>query len=176
MSTNLVTRYRESFYRETAAGMYKGALFPIAHFIIEVPWVIGLSFLVSVCPQRPAALIGLIRFEVGKMFRFSTVTRIRGHPPFPMQAVSLLYFTVNFNTDADRFFLFWLATLLVYLLCVAKSLMLSLLMPNHQVLMILFGLTQNMWWYVVEERYFLSRVSQWLCLHCVGGGPHRISW
>ncbi len=62
------------------------------------------------------------------------------------QAVSLLYFTVNFNTDADRFFFFWLATVLVYWMCIAKSLMLCLLMPNHQVLMIVFGLTQNLWW------------------------------
>jgi hypothetical protein len=47
MNTSLITRYRESFYRETASGTYKGALFPIAHFLIEIPWIIGLSLLVS---------------------------------------------------------------------------------------------------------------------------------
>ncbi len=43
MNTSLVTRYRESFYRETASGTYMGFLFPVAHFLIEIPWLIGLS-------------------------------------------------------------------------------------------------------------------------------------
>jgi hypothetical protein len=51
MNTSLITRYRETFYRETASGTYKGALFPIAHFLIEIPWLVGLSLLVrAVCP------------------------------------------------------------------------------------------------------------------------------
>jgi hypothetical protein len=74
-------------------------------------------------------------------------------PPWPpsahfstFQAVSLLYFTVTFNADADRFFFFWFSSYLLYVMGISMSLMLSLLMPNHQVLMILFGVTQNMWW------------------------------
>jgi hypothetical protein len=63
-----------------------------------------------------------------------------------VQSVSLSYFLVNFNPDADRFFFFWLATVLLYVMGISMSLMLSLLMPNHQVLMILFGISQNMWW------------------------------
>lgn len=57
MNCSLVTRYRESFYRETASGTYKGALFPVAHFLIEIPWLIGLSLLVCalVHPPMPQA-------------------------------------------------------------------------------------------------------------------------
>ena len=55
MNCSLVTRYRESFYRETASGTYKGALFPVAHFLIEIPWLVGLSLLVR-CSAAPLAL------------------------------------------------------------------------------------------------------------------------
>ncbi len=65
--------------------------------------------------------------------------------------MSLSYFLVNFNTDADRFFFFWLATLLLFIMAIAMSLMLVLLMPNHQILMILFGISQNLWWCVKPE-------------------------
>ncbi len=46
MNSSLVSRYRESFYRETASGTYKGFLFPVAHFLIEIPWLLGLGLMV----------------------------------------------------------------------------------------------------------------------------------
>ena len=75
-----------------------------------------------------------------------------GVVPSRAQAVSISYFLVGFDSAADRFFMFWFAAFLLYLVCVANSIMMSLLMPNHQILMIFFGLTQNQWWYVAVSR------------------------
>jgi hypothetical protein len=68
--------------------------------------------------------------------------------PLSRQTISVSYFLVGFSLDADRFFFLTLATYFLFVMLIAKSLFLSLAMPNHQVLMIAFGVLQNLWWYV----------------------------
>jgi hypothetical protein len=40
---------------------------------------------------------------------------------------------VGFSSDADRFFFFWLATFLLYMVAIAMALMGTFLFPNHLV-------------------------------------------
>ena len=39
MNATLITRIRESFYRETSSNTYHGALFPIAYLLVELVWL-----------------------------------------------------------------------------------------------------------------------------------------
>ena len=60
----------------------------------------------------------------------------------------MAYFLVGFSTDAWRYFMFTLSSYLLYVMLICNGLMLTLLLPNHQVFMILFGMSQSFWWYV----------------------------
>ena len=63
-----------------------------------------------------------------------------------VQVISVAYFLVDFSNDAWRFFLLALAAFLLWVMLICKSLFLTFSMPNHQLLMIAFGISQNMWW------------------------------
>jgi hypothetical protein len=65
---------------------------------------------------------------------------------FAVQVVCVSYFLVNLSSDAGVFFFYYLCSYNLYMMCIAASLMLAFLMPNHQVMMILFGVSQNFWW------------------------------
>jgi hypothetical protein len=53
MNTAMISRIREPFYRETASNTYAGGLFPIAYFIVELPWLVFLVLEVrSSCAVR----------------------------------------------------------------------------------------------------------------------------
>ncbi len=55
MNSALVTSYLEPFYRETASNTYNGALFPLAHLLVELPWitVFGLIVRSTHAPTHP---------------------------------------------------------------------------------------------------------------------------
>ena len=46
---SVVLAKRAPFYRETGSNTYKSALFPLAQFISEIPWVVALTLAVRAC-------------------------------------------------------------------------------------------------------------------------------
>ena len=69
MLNGVMGHIREPFYRETASGTYAGGLFPIAYFLVELPWLVVLSFIVScniaVFPHETVWCGELTRFWFG---------------------------------------------------------------------------------------------------------------
>jgi ABC-type multidrug transport system permease subunit len=58
------------------------------------------------------------------------------------QVVPIAYFIIGFSTEASRFFTFWFTNYLSALTGVAFGTLLTFMLPGHQVVMILFGLSQ----------------------------------
>jgi hypothetical protein len=58
------------------------------------------------------------------------------------QVVPISYFIIRFSPEAARFFAFWFTNYLSALTGVAFGMLLTFMLPGHQVVMILFGLSQ----------------------------------
>lgn len=102
----IVLRGRGAFYRETASNTYSAALFPLAHFLVEIP---------------TTAFMLLASYPVS-------------------------YFIVRFEPTAAAFFQFWFAGFLLVMMAIAFGLLITFMLPSHQVMLIFFGLSQNFWW------------------------------
>lgn len=131
----LIFRNRAAFYRETASNTYKAALYPLANVLIEIPWVAVMTLAVRFWSTACAALYTLR----ASVFVYDIVCVCSSTST---QCISCAYFIIRFNPHAEQFFTFWFFQFLLCMVGTSFGVLLALILPAHQVIMIMFGLSQ----------------------------------
>ena len=104
MNAALITRIRESFYRETGSNSYHGALFPIAYLLVELVWLAVLCLEVTSIEADDGNSEGVRSwFAVLFLLYSDSLSMSLGWSPSPSlcglcaQAMSVAYFLVGFG-------------------------------------------------------------------------------